>query len=37
MASYMALREGWTDKDGKVEPIQFEGARARFMHASCSG
>jgi hypothetical protein len=25
MASYMALREGWTDKDGKVEPIQFEG------------
>ncbi|GAA5881423.1 hypothetical protein JCM3774_004373 [Rhodotorula dairenensis] len=24
MASYMALREGWTDKDGKVEPIQFE-------------
>lgn len=25
MASYMALREGWTDKDGQVEPIQFEG------------
>ncbi|BGP51956.1 hypothetical protein JCM10450v2_007916 [Rhodotorula kratochvilovae] len=24
MASYMALREGWTDKDGNVEPIQFE-------------
>lgn len=27
MASYMALREGWTDKDGNVEPVQFEGAR----------
>jgi len=26
MASYMALREGWTDKDGNVEPVQFEGA-----------
>ncbi|POY73133.1 hypothetical protein BMF94_3826 [Rhodotorula taiwanensis] len=24
MASYMALREGWTDPEGKVEPIQFE-------------
>ncbi|GAA6003322.1 uncharacterized protein JCM10292_003853 [Rhodotorula paludigena] len=24
MASYMALREGWTDEDGNVEPIQFE-------------
>lgn len=25
MASYMALREGWTDSAGQVEPIQFEG------------
>jgi len=25
MASYMALREGWTDKEGNVEPVQFEG------------
>ncbi|BGP58372.1 hypothetical protein JCM8202_001873 [Rhodotorula sphaerocarpa] len=24
MASYMALREGWTDSAGQVEPIQFE-------------
>ncbi|GAA5832820.1 hypothetical protein JCM11251_005776 [Rhodosporidiobolus azoricus] len=24
MASYMGLRENWLDKDGKVEPIQFE-------------
>ena len=26
MASFMALREGWTDKEGNVEPVQFEGA-----------
>lgn len=25
MASYMALREGWVDAEGKVEPIEFEG------------
>ncbi|GAA5940137.1 hypothetical protein JCM3775_007274 [Rhodotorula graminis] len=24
MASFMALREGWTDKEGNVEPVQFE-------------
>jgi len=25
MASYMALKEGWVDADGKVEPIEFKG------------
>lgn len=24
MASYMALREGWTDAEGKVERVEFE-------------
>ena len=27
MASYMALKHGWTDAQGQVEPIKFEGAR----------
>lgn len=30
MASYMALREGWVDAEGNVEPIEFEGESSRF-------
>lgn len=29
MASYMYLREGWTDNNGQVEPIDFEGQSDR--------
>jgi hypothetical protein len=31
MASYKALREKWVDAEGKVEPIQFEGASIFFL------
>lgn len=31
MASYMGLREGWVDAEGKVEPIEFESEFKYFL------
>lgn len=31
MASYMGLREGWVDSEGKVEPIEFESESTLFF------
>lgn len=31
MASYMGLREGWVDAEGKVEPIEFESELNYFL------